>query len=116
MPKIDIAPYDLMTVEQVQKALNRSRASVYRYTNTDPDDLDPPIDLKRLNPEPRPNREAPLLFAPAEVERFARDILGIRGITIEVRESSETAAQKTLEAILEELQAIRTLLEQRSHL
>ncbi len=104
-----------MTVEQVQKTLNRSRASVYRYANTDPVDFDPPIDPKRLNPEPRKNREDPLLFAAAEVERFARDVLGIRGITMQVQESSETAAQKTLEAILQELQTIRTLLEQQSN-
>lgn len=113
MPEIEMELYDLMTVEQVQKTLNRSRASVYRYANTDPVDLDPPIDPKRLNPEPRKNREDPLLFAASEVERFAKDILGIRGITLEVQESSESVTQKTLEAILKELQAIRTLLEQR---
>lgn len=113
--RIEIEPFDLMTVEQVQKTLNRSRASVYRYANTDPVDLDPPIDPRRLNPEPRKRREDPLLFAPSEVERFARDILGIRGITIEVQESPEAATQKTLEAILKELQAIRTLLERSSN-
>lgn len=104
--------FDLMTVEQVQKTLNRSRASVYRYANTDPVDLDPPIDPKRLNPEPRKRKEEPLLFAPTEVERFARDILGIRGVTIQVQESSESATQKTLGAILQELRGIRNLLEQ----
>lgn len=32
----------LMSIEDVQDCLNRSRASVYRYANTDPHALNPP--------------------------------------------------------------------------
>jgi hypothetical protein len=32
----------LLTIDDVQKYLNRSRASVYRYANTDPDQLNLP--------------------------------------------------------------------------
>ncbi|MEO1181774.1 MAG: resolvase, partial [Cyanobacteria bacterium J06636_28] len=46
-------PQNLMTVEAVQKVLNRSRASVYRYANTDTLILNPPFDHTRLNPESR---------------------------------------------------------------
>jgi hypothetical protein len=38
----------LITIDDVQKALNRSRASVYRYTNTDPRSLNPPFNHKSV--------------------------------------------------------------------
>ncbi len=105
--------YKLMTVDQVQKALNRSRASVYRYANTESGELNPPIDPKRLNPEPRKSKDEPLMFAPSEVERFAKFVLGIRGVTIEVQESPDYVNQELLKDILTELSAIRKLLEDR---
>jgi len=43
----------LIAIDDVQKALNRSRASVYRYTNTDPRNLNPPFNPRKLNPEYR---------------------------------------------------------------
>lgn len=103
--------YNLMTIDQVQKALKRSRASIYRYANTEAGDLNPPIDPKRLNPEPRTSKDEPLLFALSEVERFAKYVLGIRGITIEVQESPEYTNQELMKEILQELKAIRQLLE-----
>ena len=36
----------LLTIDEVQKTLNRSRASVYRYTNTDTRNLNPPFNPK----------------------------------------------------------------------
>ncbi|MEM7773563.1 MAG: hypothetical protein AAF327_24045 [Cyanobacteria bacterium P01_A01_bin.37] len=110
MPVNDEA-YQLMTVEQVQKALKRSRASIYRYANTESGDLNPPIDPNRLNPEPRRHKDEPLTFALSEVERFAKHVLGIRGITIEVQESPDYANQELMKEILQELKAIRSLLE-----
>jgi hypothetical protein len=104
----------LMTVEAVQKALKRSRASVYRYSNTDPGTLNPEYDPKRLNPELRIDKDDPLLFHPNEVARFAKDILGITQVTIEVQESAQTATLEVLQAILAELQSIHQLLESRS--
>lgn len=104
----------LMTVEDVQKALNRSRASIYRYANTDPKHINPPYDAKRLNPELRLNKDDPLQFHPNEVARFATDVLGIKQVTIEVQQSAETVTQELLRAILMELQSIRELLESKS--
>jgi len=104
-------PQGLLTVEAVQKVLNRSRASVYRYANTDPDTLNPPYDPSKLNPELRQSLEDPILFHPNEVARFAADILGIKQVTIQVQESPETFTQKLLQAILSELKSIRELLE-----
>ena len=102
----------LMTVEAVEKALNRSRASVYRYANTDPQTLNPAYDPQRLNPELRVNKEDPLLFHPNEVARFAQDVLGIKQVTIEVQQPSETVTHELLRAILSELQSIHQLLKQ----
>jgi histone H3/H4 len=107
-------PQGLMSVEDIQKALNRSRASVYRYANTQVDELNPPYDAKRLNPELRTNKDDPLLFHPNEVARFARDVLGIKQVTIEVQESAQSATQELLKAILAELQSIHRLLESKS--
>lgn len=102
----------LITIEEVQKALSRSRASVYRYTNTDPRNLNPPFNPKKLNPEYRSDQKDPLLFHPHEVARFARDVLRIKEVTVEVLNSPSTATQQLLTAILEELQVIRRRLDQ----
>ena len=66
-PQISQDTQILMSVEAVQKVLNRSRASVYRYANTDTLILNPPFDHKRLNPESRQHKEDPLMFHPNEV-------------------------------------------------
>jgi hypothetical protein len=54
----------LISIDDVQKSLNRSRASVYRYTNTDPRNLNPPFNPRKLNPEYRSDQKEPLLFHP----------------------------------------------------
>ncbi len=107
-------PGSLMDIEAVQKALNRSRASIYRYANTDPNYLNPPYNPQRLNPELRVRKEDPLLFHPNEVARFAKDILKIKQVTIELREAVATPTQDLLQAILVELQSIHHLLKTRS--
>ncbi|WP_259701310.1 MULTISPECIES: hypothetical protein [unclassified Synechococcus] len=100
----------LIGIDDVQNALNRSRASVYRYTNTDPRNLNPPFNPRRLNPEYRTDQKDPLQFHPNEVARFARDVLRIKEVTVEVLNSPSTVTQELLGSILEELQAIRGLL------
>ena len=102
----------LIGIDDVQRTLNRSRASVYRYTNTDPRNLNPPFNPKRLNPEYRSDQKDALLFHPNEVARFARDVLRIKGVTVEVLHSPATASQQLLLAILTELKEIRALLQQ----
>lgn len=106
-------PGNLMTIDDVQRYLNRSRASVYRYANTDLNILNPPHERQRLNPEIRLSKDDPLLFHPNEVARFAQEVLGLKQVKIEVRESPETATHALLKAILEELKGIRQLLSQR---
>ena len=101
----------LVSIDHVQKSLNRSRASVYRYTNTDPGNLNPPFNPRKLNPEYRSDQKDPLLFHPNEVARFAKDVLRIREVTLEVLNSPSTATQQVLLSILEELHAIRTHIE-----
>jgi hypothetical protein len=101
----------LIAIDEVQKALNRSRASVYRYTNTDPRNLNPPFNPRQLNPEYRSDQKEPLLFHPNEVARFARDVLRIKEVTVEVLNSPSTATQRLLGDILEELKAIRLRLD-----
>jgi len=101
----------LVGIDDVQKCLNRSRASVYRYTNTDPRNLNPPFNPRKLNPEYRSDQKDPLLFHPNEVARFARDVLRIREVTVEVLASPSTATQQLLTSILEELRQIRQRLE-----
>ena len=101
----------LVPIEEVQKSLNRSRASVYRYTNTDTRNLNPPFNPRKLNPEFRQDQKDPLLFHPNEVARFAKDILRIKEVTVEVLNSPSTATQNVLASILEELKLIRTHLE-----
>ncbi|MEX0271154.1 resolvase [Leptolyngbyaceae cyanobacterium UHCC 1019] len=104
----------LMDIEAVQRALNRSRASVYRYANTDAMNPNPSYDAKRLNPEFRKDENDLLLFHPNEVARFAKDVLRIKQVTIEVREMPKNQIQEVLEAILVELQAIHHCLKGRS--
>ena len=104
-------PQNLMTVEAVQKVLNRSRASVYRYANTDTLILNPPFDHTLLNPESRHHFEDPLLFHPNVVARFAQDVLGIKQVTIEISQSPETLPHQLLRQVLDELKIIRELIE-----
>ncbi len=101
----------LIGIDDVQKSLNRSRASVYRYTNTDPRQLNPPFNPRRLNPEYRSDQKEPLMFHPNEVARFARDVLRIKEVTVEVLNAPSTATQQLLGAILEEIRSIRLHLE-----
>ena len=101
----------LVAIDDVQKSLNRSRASVYRYTNTDPRNLNPPFNPRKLNPEYRSDQKDPLLFHPNEVARFAKDVLRIKEVTVEVLNSPSTATQQVLASILDELRLIRSHLE-----
>ncbi|KGG12882.1 MULTISPECIES: resolvase [Prochlorococcus] len=105
----------LVGIDEVQKSLNRSRASVYRYTNTDSRNLNPPFNPRKLNPEFRSDQKDPLLFHPNEVARFAKDILRIKEVTVEVLNSPSTATQNVLGSILEELKLIRMHLETKSN-
>lgn len=104
----------LLTIDAVQRTLARSRASIYRYANTDADLLNPPFDPQRLNPEVRNNDNDPLLFHPNEVARFARDVLGIKQVTVEVTLPEETVTHALLRDILAELTNIRQLLQSRN--
>ena len=101
----------LVGIDDVQKSLNRSRASVYRYTNTDTRNLNPPFNPRKLNPEYRSDQKDPLMFHPNEVARFAKDVLRIKEVTVEVLNSPSTATQQILGSILEELRLIRSQLE-----
>ncbi len=104
----------LLTIDEVQKTLNRSRASVYRYTNTDTRNLNPPFNPRKLNTEFRSDQKDQLLFHPNEVARFAKDILRIKEVTVEIFNSPSSETQNTLNAILAELKIIRTQLEAKS--
>jgi hypothetical protein len=105
------SPYEVyLTVEDVQRQLRRSRASVYRYANTHTEILNPPFDPNKLNPEVRSDRDAPLQFHVREVRRFAQDVLGL-ALTLAVQPSEETTTHELLRAVLKELQTIRQLLE-----
>ncbi len=101
----------LVGIDDVQKSLNRSRASVYRYTNTDSRNLNPAFNPRKLNPEFRSDQKDPLLFHPNEVARFAKDVLRIKEVTVEVLNSPSSANQEVLSSILEELRSIRSHLE-----
>ncbi len=101
----------LVGIDEVQKSLNRSRASVYRYTNTDTRNLNPPFNPRKLNPEYRSDQKDPLLFHSNEVARFAKDVLRIKEVTVEILNSPSTATQQVLSSILEELRCIRVHLE-----
>lgn len=105
---------ELMDIEAVQQALGRSRASVYRYANTETHRVNCDYDPRRLNPELRSNTAEPLLFHPNEVARFARDVLRIKPVTIEVK-ARPIEPTEILQAILQELQAIHQLLRNQSH-
>ncbi len=107
----DAESESLVGIDDVQKSLNRSRASVYRYTNTDTRNLNPPFNPRKLNPEFRRDQKDPLMFHSNEVARFAKDILRIKEVTVEVLNSPSTATQNVLVAILEELKIISTRLE-----
>ena len=102
---------ELVGIDDVQKFLNRSRASVYRYTNTDLRNLNPSFNPRKLNPEYRTDQKDPLRFHPNEIARFAKDILRIKEVTVEVFNSPSSATQNTLLQILNELKTIRSLLE-----
>jgi hypothetical protein len=104
----------LMDVEAIQKALNRSRPSIYRYANTDPNQLNAPYDPKLLNPELRKTPSDPLLFHPTEVSRFARDVLKIKQVTIQVQEPAATVTNKLLQEILNELRSLNQHLQNKS--
>ena len=105
------SPDSLVSIDDVQKSLNRSRASVYRYANTDTRNINPPFNPRKLNPEYRSDQKDPLLFHPNEVARFAKDILRIKEVTLEVLNSPSTVTQQVLLSILEELRFIRTHME-----
>ena len=98
----------LMTIDDVQRVLNRSRATIYRYANTDPKgkQLNIPYDPDRLNPEHRSSPRDPLRFHPTEVARFAQDVLQIRDVKVEVL-APRSETYLILQAILEELKVIR---------
>jgi len=100
--------YELMDVETIQKSLGRSRASVYRYANTDPIQglLNLPYDPTRLNPELRQSDREPLLFHPTEVSRFARDVLKMKQVTIQVQEPTQNETNRLLREILEEMRSL----------
>ncbi len=100
----------LIGIDDVQKSINRSRASVYRYTNTDSRNLNPPFNPRKLNPEYRSDQKDPLLFHPNEVARFAKDVLRIKEVTVEILNSPSTATHEVLLSILEELRSIKTQL------
>ena len=104
---------ELVGIDEVQKFLNRSRASVYRYTNTDVRNLNPNFNPRKLNPEYRSDQKDPLLFHPNEIARFAKDILRIKEVTVEVLNSPSSATQNVLIQILEELKLIKDLLEKK---
>ena len=104
----------LLTIDEVQKTLNRSRASVYRYTNTDTRNLNPPFNPRKLNTEFRSDQKDQLLFHPNEVARFAKDILRIKEVTVEIFNSPSSETQNILKAILEELKIIRNKLDGQS--
>ncbi len=106
--------YVLMTVSEVERALGRSRASIYRYANTNPNQINPPFDPQKLNPELRRDKTDPILFHPTEVARFARDVLKIEQVTIQVREAPDTATNQLLRDILTELRQLRQELQARA--
>ena len=101
----------LLTIDEVQKTLNRSRASVYRYTNTDTRNLNPPFNPRKLNTEFRSDQKDQLLFHPNEVARFAKDILRIKEVTVEIFNSPSSETQNILNAILDELRIIRNKID-----
>ena len=111
LPAFDLksgSTYELMDVEAIQKALGRSRASIYRYANTDSNqsELNLPYDPQKLNPELRQSDREPLLFHPTEVSRFARDVLRMKQVTIQVQEPVQNETNRLLREILQELKTL----------
>jgi len=104
----------LLTIDEVQKTLNRSRASVYRYTNTDNRNLNPAFNPRKLNTEFRSDQKDQLLFHPNEVARFAKDILRIKEVTVEILNAPSNETQNILNSILDELRIIRNKLDGQS--
>ncbi len=100
--------YELMDVEAIQKALGRSRASIYRYANTSHIKglLNLPYDPMRLNAELRQSDREPLLFHPTEVSRFARDVLKMKQVTIQVQEPTQNETNRLLREILQEMRSL----------
>jgi hypothetical protein len=109
-----VPTFGLMDVDAVENALNRSRASVYRYANTDLNQLNLPYSPKHLNPEIRSHHTDPLLFHPNEVARFAKEVLKIKQVIIEVQNRAPDPTQDLLREILVELQGIHQTLRDRS--
>ena len=105
---------ELVGIDEVQKFLNRSRSSVYKYTNTEIRTLNPSFNPRKLNPEYRTDQKDPLKFHPNEIARFAKDVLRIKEVTVEVFNTPSSATQNILVEILEELKTIRLLLEKKS--
>ncbi|HBC41244.1 MAG TPA: resolvase [Pseudanabaena sp.] len=111
LPAFDLksdSTYELMDVEAIQRALGRSRASIYRYANTDSNqsELNLPYDPQKLNPELRQSDREPLLFHPTEVSRFARDVLRMKQVTIQVQEPVQNETNRLLREILQELKTL----------
>ena len=111
LPAFDLksdSTYELMDVEAIQRALGRSRASIYRYANTDSNqsELNLPYDPQKLNPELRQSDREPLLFHPTEVSRFARDVLRMKQVTIQVQEPVQNETNQLLREILQELKTL----------
>ncbi len=104
------SPDPLMSIEEVQDCLNRSRASIYRYANTDPQALNPPFNLRKLNAEFRQDHKDPLRFHPQEVARFARDVLRIKGVNVTVLNGPHNTTEALLKDMLAELRQIRLAL------
>ena len=81
---------ELVGIDEVQKFLNRSRASVYRYTNTDLRNLNPSFNPRKLNPEFRTDQKDPLKFFSPELIRLiiVKDILYARDYLISSGDTS----------------------------
>jgi hypothetical protein len=97
----------LLDVDTVQKTLGRSRASIYRYANTSTTEPNLPFNPQQLNPELRQQLTDPILFHPTEVSRFARDVLKIKQVTIQVQEPTVNLTNQLLQEILTELKMLR---------
>ena len=61
------------TVQELQKVLDRSKASVYRILNTERNVLNPPFDPQKLNHEYRANDSDPIQVSTAEITRWKEE-------------------------------------------
>jgi hypothetical protein len=61
------------TVQELQKVLDKSRASVYRILNNDKNVLNPPFDPQKLNHEYRANEFDPIQVSAAEITRWKEE-------------------------------------------